>query len=65
VAELFERGWLVGDERLNVTDAGRERLSRGMRGTRGEVHRLFTGGRVHGRRWQWVPEEAERTQNKT
>jgi hypothetical protein len=64
VAELLERGWLVGDKRLNVTDAGREHLSRGMRRTRGERHRLFAGGRVHGRRWQWVPEETERVPNK-
>jgi Co/Zn/Cd efflux system component len=31
VAELFEHGWLVGEERLNVTDAGREHLRRQMR----------------------------------
>ena len=31
VSELFERGWLVGEERLNVTDAGREHLRRQMR----------------------------------
>jgi Co/Zn/Cd efflux system component len=42
--ELYERGWLVGNERLSVTDAGRERLSRLMGRTRGERHRLSTGG---------------------
>jgi hypothetical protein len=26
MAGLFERGWLVGEERLSVTDAGREHL---------------------------------------
>jgi hypothetical protein len=31
LAELFERGWLMGEERLNVTDAGREHLRRRMR----------------------------------
>ena len=36
LAELFERGWLTGEERLSVTDAGREHLRRRMRGT----HRL-------------------------
>ena len=40
VADLFERGWLVGEQRLSVTDAGREYLRRRMWGTRGEVHRL-------------------------
>lgn len=30
VAELLERGWLVGEERLSVTGAGRERLRRRM-----------------------------------
>jgi hypothetical protein len=40
VAELFERGWLVGDERLSVTDTGREHLGRGMRRTRRDMHRL-------------------------
>jgi hypothetical protein len=49
VAELFERGWLVGDERLSVTDTGREHLSRGMRGTRGERHRLSAGRGMRGR----------------
>ena len=32
LAELFERGWLVGDERLSLTDAGREHLRWRMRG---------------------------------
>jgi len=37
--ELYERGWLVGYERLSVTDAGRERLSRLMGRTRGKTLR--------------------------
>ncbi|RLC85731.1 MAG: hypothetical protein DRI79_10995 [Chloroflexi bacterium] len=36
IQELFERGWLAGEERLSLTDAGREHLRRRMRGT----HRL-------------------------
>jgi len=39
---------MAGDERLTVTDAGREHLRRQMWGTRGEVQHLFTGGGVHG-----------------
>jgi hypothetical protein len=36
IAELFERGWLEGEEQLSITETGRERLSRQMRqGTRG------------------------------
>ncbi len=31
IQELFERGWLAGEERLNVTDAGKEYLRRRMR----------------------------------
>lgn len=50
VVEFFERGWLVGDERLSVTDAGMEHLRRRMWETRGEVQYLSTGGGVHGRR---------------
>jgi cation diffusion facilitator family transporter len=42
--ELFERGWLMGSERLSATDAGREHLSRLIGRTRGERHRLSTGG---------------------
>jgi cation diffusion facilitator family transporter len=42
--ELYERGWLVGDERLSATDAGRAHLSQLMGRTRGERHRLSTGG---------------------
>jgi len=42
--ELCERGWLAGDERLSATDAGREHLGRLMGRTRGERHRLSTGG---------------------
>ena len=35
IQELFERGWLVEEEQLSVTDAGREHLRRRMReGTR-------------------------------
>ncbi len=49
VAELFERGWLEGKERLSVTDAGREHRRQQIWGTRGEVQHLFTGGGVHGR----------------
>jgi cation diffusion facilitator family transporter len=41
---LYERGWLVGEEQLNATDAGREHLSRLMGRTRGQRHRLSTGG---------------------
>ena len=41
--ELYERGWLVGDKRLSVTDAGKEHLSRLMGRTRGRRHRLSTG----------------------
>ena len=41
IQELFERGWLAGEERLSLTDAGREHLRRRMRGTHREVHRLF------------------------
>ena len=37
--ELTERGWLVGDERLSVTDAGREHLSRLMGRMRGRTLR--------------------------
>jgi Co/Zn/Cd efflux system component len=49
VAELFEHGWLVGDERLSVTDTGREHLSRGMRGTHRDMHRLSAGRGMRGR----------------
>jgi len=41
--ELYERGWLVGNERLSVTDAGREHLVRLMGRTRGKRHHLSTG----------------------
>jgi cation diffusion facilitator family transporter len=41
--ELSESGWLAGDEQVSVTDAGREHLSRVIRRTRGERHRLSTG----------------------
>jgi hypothetical protein len=49
VAELFERGWLVGDERLSVTDTGREHLSRRMRRRRRDMHRLSAGRGMRGR----------------
>jgi cation diffusion facilitator family transporter len=42
--ELSESGWLAGDERLSVTDAGREHLGRVSKRTRGERHRLSTDG---------------------
>jgi len=50
VAELVERGWLTGEERLSVTEAGKEHLSRGMRRTRGERHRLSAGKSWQGQR---------------
>jgi Co/Zn/Cd efflux system component len=31
MAELFERGWVLGNKRLSITDAGREHLRRQMR----------------------------------
>ncbi|MGA9351240.1 MAG: cation transporter [Anaerolineae bacterium] len=31
ITELFERGWLVGEEQLSITDPGREHLRRQMR----------------------------------
>lgn len=37
LAELFERGWLEGEERVSITDAGREYLRRQMRE---QEHRL-------------------------
>jgi Co/Zn/Cd efflux system component len=40
LAQLLDHGWLVGDERLNITDAGRERLRQQVRRTRREAHRL-------------------------
>ncbi len=43
VAELFERAWLAGEERLSVTDVGREHLRRQMQGTLGEIHLLHRG----------------------
>jgi hypothetical protein len=42
--ELYERGWLAGDERLSVTDAGKEHLGWLMGRTRGRRYRLSTGG---------------------
>jgi cation diffusion facilitator family transporter len=41
--ELYKSGWLVGNEQLSTTDAGREHLSRVVKRTRGERHRLSTG----------------------
>ena len=40
LAGLFERGWLAEQDRLTVTDVGKERLRRRMGGTRWEMHRL-------------------------
>jgi hypothetical protein len=40
LAQLFDHGWLVGDEWLSITDAGRERLRQQVRRTRREAHRL-------------------------
>jgi len=40
VAELFERGWLQEDGQLTITAAGREHLSRLLRRTRRDRHRL-------------------------
>jgi hypothetical protein len=40
LAQLFDHGWLVGDERLSITDAGRERLRQQVRRIRREAHRL-------------------------
>ena len=37
ITERFERGWLVGSERLSVTDAGRKRLRRQMSEARGKT----------------------------
>jgi Co/Zn/Cd efflux system component len=42
--ELSERGWLAGNERLSTTDAGIEHLSQVLKRTRGDRHRLSTGG---------------------
>lgn len=42
--ELFERGWLVENELLSVTDSGREYLSKVLNRTRGKRHNL----RIHG-----------------
>ena len=30
MTELFERDWLMGEEQLSVTDAGKDHLRRGM-----------------------------------
>jgi len=48
IQELFERGWLAGEERLSLTDAGREHLRRRMRGT----HRLKPVLKHKGRRFE-------------
>jgi cation diffusion facilitator family transporter len=50
---LYERGWLVGEEQLNATDAGREHLSRLMGRTRGQRHRLFAEGNRRGGAHAW------------
>jgi cation diffusion facilitator family transporter len=43
LAGLIERGWLAEQDRLTVTDAGKDRLRRRMGGTRWEMHRLSPG----------------------
>ncbi|MBN1613565.1 MAG: cation transporter [Deltaproteobacteria bacterium] len=45
LTELYERGWLAGNERLNLTGEGIERLSGLLKRTRGERHRLSTGSK--------------------
>jgi hypothetical protein len=40
MAELFDHGWLAGDEQLSVTDAGRAHLHQQMRPTRRQRHSL-------------------------
>jgi cation diffusion facilitator family transporter len=40
LAGLFERGWLAEQDRLTVTDAGKDRLRQRKGGTRWEMHRL-------------------------
>jgi 2-polyprenyl-3-methyl-5-hydroxy-6-metoxy-1,4-benzoquinol methylase/Co/Zn/Cd efflux system component len=44
MGELFGCGWLVGEEQLSVTEAGKDHLHRQMEGTRGKVHRLSPAG---------------------
>jgi len=46
IQELFERGWLAGEERLSVTDAGRAHLRRRMRGAPLETSTENTKGRL-------------------
>jgi Co/Zn/Cd efflux system component len=41
--ELYKNGWLVGNERLSTTDAGREHLSRVVKRARGKRHHLSIG----------------------
>jgi hypothetical protein len=43
LAGLFERGWLVGPDRLTITDAGNDRLRQRKGRTRWEMHRLSPG----------------------
>lgn len=42
--QLLERGWLLGETPLSVTEAGRERLRQAMKRTRAERHRLGARG---------------------
>jgi len=44
LAELFKRGWLEGEERLSITNVGRERLRKQTRRMRGETPRLSADG---------------------
>jgi len=37
--DLYERGWLTGDERLALSDAGRDHLSRQLKRVRGRRYR--------------------------
>ena len=47
VADLFERGWLAGEDRLAVTDAGREHLRQQMSRPRGHTHHLIDTDNRH------------------
>ncbi len=47
--ELSESGWLVGNERLSTTNAGREHLRQMIKRTRGERHRLSTLNQMRSR----------------
>jgi Co/Zn/Cd efflux system component len=43
--DLYEREWLLGEDRVSVTEAGREHLRQVMRKTRSDRHRLHASGR--------------------